>query len=125
MSSSNVRNIIGWVLVVLLALAYLAAAAGKLTGAATQMFAQWGYPAWFATLIGVLEITGAIGLLIPKTTRYAVLGLTVIMIGAAYTHLANQEGLQVLRPTIFLALMWTVWWLRRTSNQRCDTVAAA
>lgn len=60
------------------------------------MFAHWAYPAWFATLIGVLELTGAVGLLIPRTTRYAVLGLTVIMSGAAYTHLANHEGIQVL-----------------------------
>ena len=124
MSLSRVRTIISWVLVVLLALGYLAAAAGKLTGAANQMFTHWGYPAWFATLIGVLELAGAIGLLIPQTTRYAVLGLTVIMFGAAYTHLANHEGLQVLRPVIFLAILWTVWWLRRDPNQRDQTVTA-
>ena len=80
------------------------------------MFAHWAYPAWFATLIGVLELTGAVGLLIPRTTRYAVLGLTVIMSGAAYTHLANHEGIQVLRPVIFLAVLWAIWWLRRTSD---------
>jgi putative oxidoreductase len=77
------------------------------------MFAHWGYPAWFATLIGVLELTGAVGLLIPRTTRYAVWGLTVIMLGAAYTHLASHEGIQVLRPVIFLAVLWAIWWLRR------------
>lgn len=124
MNVSKVRTIVSWVLAVLLALAYLAAAAGKLTGAANQMFAHWGYPAWFATLIGVLELAGAIGLLIPKTTRYAVLGLTVIMFGAVYTHLANHEGLQVLRPIIFLAVLWAVWWLRRIPNQHSRAVAA-
>ena len=106
-----------WVLALLLALAFLAAAAGKLTGAATRMFAYWGYPAWFATLIGMLELAGAIGLLIPKTTRYAAMGLTVIMFGAAYTHLANHEGWQVLRPSIFLVVLWVVWWLRRLPRQ--------
>lgn len=104
---------IGWVLVVLLAAAYGMAALGKLSGAATEMFAQWGYPAWFAALIGILELVGALGLLIPKTTRYAILGLTGIMLGAAYTHLANGEGMQVLRPLVFLAVLWGVWWLRR------------
>ncbi|MEP7273107.1 MAG: DoxX family protein [Acidobacteriota bacterium] len=111
---ARVRIITSWILVVLLALGYLAAAAGKLAGAATETFANWGYPAWFATLIGVLELAGAIGLLIPKTMRYAVLGLTAVMIGAAYTHLANNEGLQVVRPAVFLALLWTAWWLRQT-----------
>ena len=113
MSSAQVRHVISWILVVLLAAAYGIAALGKLSGAATQMFADWGYQAWFATLIGVLELAGALGLLIPKTTRYAILGLTGIMLGAAYTHLANGEGMQVLRPAIFLVVLWVVWWLRR------------
>jgi putative oxidoreductase len=108
----RIRTIIGWVLAVILVLAFLASAAGKLTGAATQMFARWGYPGWFATLIGVLECVGAVGLLIPGVTRYAILGLTVILLGATYTHLANHEGIQVLRPVIFLAVLWIVWWLR-------------
>ncbi len=68
----------------LLAAAYGMAGLGKLTGAATEMFAGWGYPAWFATLIGILELAGALGLLIPKTTRYAILGLTGIMLGRLY-----------------------------------------
>jgi uncharacterized membrane protein YphA (DoxX/SURF4 family) len=116
MNAAKIRTVISWVLASLLALGYLAAAIGKLTGAATQRFAHWGYPAWFATLIGVFELAGAIGLLIPKTTRYAVLGLTVIMCGAIYTHLASHEGLQVLRPVIFLVILWTVWLLRRRHN---------
>src|SRR5262249_41385019 len=124
MNLSKVRIIISWVLVVLLALGYLAAAAGKLTGAANRMFTHWGYPTWFATVIVVLELAAAIGLLIPKTTRYAVLGLTVIMFEAAYTHLANHEGLQVLRPIIFLAILWAIWWLRLDPNQRNQTVAS-
>ena len=110
----RIRIVIGWVLTALLALAFLASSAAKLTGVATPMFAHWGYPPWFATLIGVLEFAGAVGLLIPKTTRYAILGLTVIMFGAGYTHLANHEGIQVVRPVIFLAVLWTVWWLRVT-----------
>jgi len=72
MDPAKIRSVIGWILVVLLAAAYALAALGKLTGAATEMFASWGYPAWFATLIGVLELAGALGLLMPKTTRWAI-----------------------------------------------------
>ena len=112
MTASRAKTISSWVLVILLAAAYLLAAIGKLTGSATQMFDGWGYAPWFATLIGVLELSGAIGLLIPKLTRFAILGLSVIMIGASYTHIANGEAAQVLRPLIFLAFLWTVWRLR-------------
>ena len=112
MATSRVRTVSSWVLVLLLAAGYLLAALGKLTGMAAPMFEGWGYAPWFATLIGILELAGVIGLLVPKTTRYAVLGLTVIMVGAAYTHVANGEAPQILRPGIFLTLLWTVWWLR-------------
>ncbi len=112
MTASPAKTISSWVLVVLLAAGYLMSGVGKLTGAATQMFEDWGYAPWFAILIGVLELSGALGLLIPKLTRAAILGLTGIMIGASYTHITNAEGAQVLRPLIFLVLLWTVWWLR-------------
>lgn len=117
MSSAKGRTIAGWVLVVALAALFLMAALGKLTGAASPMFEGWGYPAWFAILIGVAELAGAVGLLIPKTTRYAVLGLTVIMLGAAYTHLSHGEGMQVLRPLIFLGGLWGIWFLRSGSSR--------
>lgn len=120
MAQSLGRTITGWILVGLLALGFSMAALGKLSGAAVPMFEGWGYPPWFATLIGVLELAGAIGLLVPKTTRYAVLGLTVVMLGAASTHLINDEVGQVLRPTLFLALLWTVWWLRRSSVETAE-----
>ena len=113
MEASKVRTILSWVLVVLLAALFAGSALAKLTGAATEMFAGWGYPAWFATVIGIAELAGAIGLLIPRTMRCAVYGLTIVMLGAAYTHLANGEGLQVLRPIAFAMVMWTAVWLRR------------
>ncbi len=111
--SSRVRTVLSWIIAVLLALGYGMAGLGKLTGAASEMFAGWGYPAWFALLIGVLELAGAVGLLIPRLTRWAVLGLTGIMIGAVFTHGLNGEVAQVSRPLIFLALLGLLWWLRR------------
>ncbi len=112
MSTSKATIVTGWVLVVLLAAGFLVASMGKLTGNMASMFEAWGYPAWFAMFIGIAELAGAIGLLIPKTARLAILGLTALMIGAAYTHVAAGEGLAVLRPAIFAALLWTVWRLR-------------
>ena len=108
----KVRKITSWVLVVLLAALFGMAASGKLTGVSTEMFARWGYPAWFAIFIGVLEALGAIGLLIPSLTRFAVYGLTVIMLGASYTHLVNAEGLRAIQPLVFILFMWAALYLR-------------
>ncbi|MEZ5346890.1 MAG: DoxX family protein [Pyrinomonadaceae bacterium] len=118
MDKTKASNLISWVLVVLLALGFLLASLGKLTGAQTQMFEQWGYPSWFAYIIGIAELAGAIGLLIPKFTKFAILGLTLIMIGAAFTHLANGESMQIIRPAIFAILLWGVWLLRKYSFPR-------
>jgi putative oxidoreductase len=117
MATSKAKSIASWVLIGLVAVGFLLAALGKLTGAAGPMFESWGYPSWFATLIGVLELAGAIGLLVPKTTRYAVFGLTLLMLGAAYTHVSNGEASQLARPSLFLVVMWVGLWLRGQVNR--------
>ncbi len=109
---SKLLYILSWVFAVILALLFLVAGAGKLTGGAGEMFASWGYPGWFAIFIGVAEVAGAIGLLVPKLMRFAIIGLTLIMIGAAYTHIANGEGWDVLRPLIFLIFLWLAFFFR-------------
>ncbi len=120
MNTHKTSNIISWIFIVLLALGFLLASLGKLTGGQTAMFSNWGYPEWFAIFIGIAELVGVIGLLIPKTTKLAILGLTAIMLGAAYTHLANGEDLQIIRPLIFSILLWSVWFLRRYSFSVSD-----
>jgi len=115
MSLSKGKAITSWVLQVLLALLFVAASAGKLTSnaAVVEMFAGWGYPASFMLLIGALELLGAIGLLVPRTSGYAAMGLIGLMIGAAITHLANGEGLQVLRPILFAVPLAAIVLIRR------------
>jgi uncharacterized membrane protein YphA (DoxX/SURF4 family) len=108
-------NIVVWVLQVLLAVLFILASSGKLTGnpQVVEMFEGWGYPAAFMLLIGVLELAGAVGLLIPKTAGHAAMGLIGLMIGAAATHIAAGEGLQVLRPIIFMVPLVAIVLLRR------------
>ena len=108
----NLSRLIGWFLSGLLALAFLTAGTSKLLGIVNPMFVHWGYKPWFATFIGVLEVLGAVGLLVPRIAFAATLGLTLLMFGAAYTHVANHEGLQLLRPVIFILVLWMAWWLR-------------
>ena len=113
---SKVATIVSWVLAVMLAMMYGMAGIGKFGDGGQEMFANWGYPGWFATAIGGLEVLGAIGLLIPKTTRWAALGLIGVMLGAAYTHVANGEGAAILRPLGFIVALAFVWWLRRPAD---------
>ena len=38
--------------------------------------------------------------------------VVALLEGGEPSVIANAEGAQVLRPVIFLALLWTVWWMR-------------
>jgi uncharacterized membrane protein YphA (DoxX/SURF4 family) len=115
MAQSKGKTVTVWLLQILLALLFLAASAGKVMGnpQIAEMFKVWGYPGWFLLAIGILELAGAVGLLIPRTAGLAALALIGIMIGAAYTHLANGEALQVLRPILFMLPLAAIVWIRR------------
>jgi hypothetical protein len=64
--SFKVKKTVIWIRVVLLTLQFVAAAAGKLTGAAEKRFVDWGYSSIFSYVIDVLELLGAIGLFFSK-----------------------------------------------------------
>ncbi len=82
----------------------------------TDWFASWGYAAWFSTLIGVLELAGALALFAPKLTVYAASGLGVIMLGALYTVLTNETTLGPVSPIIHLVLLSALIKLRWASR---------
>jgi uncharacterized membrane protein YphA (DoxX/SURF4 family) len=75
-------------------------------------FHNMGYPAWFRVVIGVIEIGGGVGLLIPRLAFYAAGALGVVMIGAAYTLVVHGEP-GVAMPIVCLLLLATVAYRRR------------
>ena len=103
-----------WVLSGLLAALFVFGGVPKIYGAAdmAQHFREWGYPDWFRILIGLIEVGGGIGLLVPSLAAYAATALGVVMIGAAFTILrAGAPGLPI--PLVCLALLTVVAYLRR------------
>jgi uncharacterized membrane protein len=111
--SKKTKNIIGWILTVILALAFLMDGGVKLSGQAemVQNFEKWGLPLTSMYLIGTAEIVGAIGMLIPKTRFLAVLGLMGLMLGAIGTHILNNE--QFIPPLVLLILLGALGWIRK------------
>lgn len=98
-------NIALWVLQALLAAAFLAAGGSKLAGVPQMvaLFDQIGMGQWFRYLTGLVEVIGAVALLVPRTTAYAAGQLAITMACAAVTHLAFIGGNPV--PAIVLCAL--------------------
>lgn len=108
-----------WVLQVILALAFLAVAVGKFTGAPQEVgaFHAMGVGAWFRYLVGALEVSGAAGLLIPRLTGLAALGLTLLMVGALVTQIL-VVGSGAWLPVPYLIAAALIAWARRAGTVR-------
>ncbi|QVQ52732.1 DoxX family protein [Spiractinospora alimapuensis] len=109
-------NVILWILQILLAVFFAVASAfPKLTGheSARVTFDAIGYGDWFMYLIGVLELAGAIALVIPILSGVAALALAGLMVGAfIYEVTVIQSGFWY-TPVILFALFVFVAWGRR------------
>lgn len=94
-----------WTLQSLLAALFLFAGVMKFVMPIQEMVKQTSLPAWFLLFIGVAEILGAIGLIVPALSRIwpvltsiAACGLVIIMAGA--TILSLPMGAIALFPFI-------------------------
>ena len=107
-------QIVCWTLSILLAFVFTMAGGMKLLSrpAMVQEFALVGLGQWFRYFTGVLEVGGAIGVLVPRFSRWAALLLAVVMAGAIVAHLTVLHSPPLL-PVILLIWALSVAWLRR------------
>ncbi|MCX4163001.1 MULTISPECIES: DoxX family protein [Paraburkholderia] len=103
--SKTTNNRIVWAVRLLLALAFGAAGAAKLAGAPLmiQIFEHIGFGQWFRYVTGLVEVAGAVLLLIPRTGFLGGLLLAVTMVCALATHLLIIGGNPA--PAALLALL--------------------
>ena len=95
-------NILLWIIQILLTLVFLLAGVTKLVIPPDKLQAQAPpgaihFPGWFLIFIGVCEVLGALGLVLPGLTRtrkgltaLAALCLLIIMIGAVVVSIPGQ-----------------------------------
>ena len=105
-----------WIMQVLLAAIFLVTGTTKLTQPRQKMAA--GPMRWAADVtdrqfrtIGLLEVLGAIGLILPAAlgiapllTPLAAVGLVLVLVGAIYTHVRYDESERLAVPIVVLAL---------------------
>lgn len=123
-------NVVLWILQVLLALLFLFAGGTKLIMPLDVLLQQGSpnqimLPGWFIRFIGVCEVLGALGLILPgvfKTRQYltplAALGLAVIMVGAVVVTIMGDGVRMAIGPFVFLLLLLFVAYGRRVQPHR-------
>lgn len=103
-------NMALWIVSGVLAILFFVSGGAKFVGMMHEQFLAWGYTRDFAVMIGIMEILGAIGLLVKRTAGWAAVALMVIMLGAAWTLAAHQEYVSLITPIIvFAALAFVAW----------------
>ncbi|WP_250034422.1 DoxX family protein [Paractinoplanes maris] len=111
-----------WVLQILIGVFLIVgSAAPKLFGEANavQIFEDMGAAPWFRYFIGVVELAGGIGLLVPRLAGAAAVGLALLMVGAAITQAFILDGgALVVTPVLLFALVAFIAWGRRASIRR-------
>ncbi|MCA1826428.1 MAG: DoxX family protein [Myxococcales bacterium] len=107
----NRTNKILWIIQALLAALFLFAGAMKLAMPGAELAKQTPFPVAFIRFIGVAEVLGAIGLVVPGLTRIrtsltplAAIGLTIIMIGAVISTVAIGPAAPAVFPLFVGAL---------------------
>jgi uncharacterized membrane protein YphA (DoxX/SURF4 family) len=102
-----------WTCAIFLAVAFVFAGILKLEGPSAVRwagrFVQWGYPANAKNVIGVLEILGGVGVLVPRWRRAAAATLVVLMIGALGTHAVHAEFPRLIPPLVLGALAFLIY----------------
>jgi len=108
------KIVVVWILSVLVAAMYMLTGSFKLLMPAQVHagFVHYGYPAWFGTFIGACELLGGIGLLVPRLAALAATGLSIIMVGAFFTHILHHEYANATGPLILLSLLVLIIYMR-------------
>jgi putative oxidoreductase len=113
-STGKWKNIVLWVIQILLAGMFILAGWAKLTGAPVmvQMYDAIGVGQWFRYVTGTIEVGSGLLILVPGMAAIAAVLLSCTMIGAIITHfsvLHTPPTMPVVLLTGAAIVLWGRW----------------
>ena len=104
-------DILLWCVQAFLALVFVSTSWAKLTGTPEMvaLFSAVGFGQWFRYVTGVLELTGAVLIMVPKTRRTGAALLATVMVGALTAHLLILHASPATPGVLFLMSVLVVW----------------
>jgi len=119
-------SVVVWILSALLAAVFATTGIAKVIGAepiGLQAAAMDGFPQWIRMVVGLVEIAGAIMILIPGVAAIAAALLALLMVPATITQwISGQPGVFV--PVVLFAVLLIVAWRRNPDAVRAGYDAA-
>ncbi|RMI29958.1 DoxX family protein [Nocardia stercoris] len=105
------RNRVLWTLQILLGLFFvIASGLPKLLGedTAVKVFHEIGFGDWFRYFTGIVEVSGGIGLMVPRLSGLAAYGLAIVMVCAAATQafVLNAPGMSIFPLVLAVVFAW-------------------
>jgi uncharacterized membrane protein YphA (DoxX/SURF4 family) len=88
---------------------------------AVAFLAHLGYPAYFATIIGVWKLLGVAAILSPRLPRlkeWAYAGIVFDLSGAAISHAASGDGVGRVIVPVFLTMIALLSWALRSDDRK-------
>lgn len=130
MTTQKRNNIIYWIATVWLSFGMLSSGIIQAIQMKDEVIfmAALGYPAYFASIIGVWKILGVIAILAPKyplVKEWAYAGFFFTMSGAFVSHLAMRDTFAEIFPSILLMALIVVSWYFRPESRKLVAAPAA
>ena len=118
-----IKEVVLWLITLFLALVCLRSGWLKVMGNIfwVRDFHRWGYPGWFRIMVGVGELISLVLLLVPRLASYGASLFAVVMLGAIFTHYANNETSRLPFNFLLLTLSLVIAFMRRPSFLKGST----
>ena len=127
MKNERIKNIAYWVTTIFGPASFVIGGVLNLTQAeqVVSVLNHLGYPAYFASILGLWKLLGAIAVVIPGFPRlkeWAYAGFFFDLTAAAVSRAAvGDSTADIVAPLVFLALVLASWALRPASRRLAET----
>jgi hypothetical protein len=126
-------KIIYWIATIWLALGMVATGAvqlfrGKEGQGGADMITHLGYPVYLLTLLGIWKMSGVVAVLIPRSPllkEWAYAGFFFVMTGAIFSHVAVNDPVTELLPSLLLLILTAISWYFRPADRKIPSAKFA
>ncbi len=127
MTTIKRNKIIYWIATIWLALGMLSAGIVQLIKMKKEvdMMTHLGYSLYFLTILGVWKILGVVAVGIPKfplLKEWAYAGFFFTMTGAAISHMALDDSLKEIFPSLLLLVLTMGSWYFRPEDRKIISI---